>query len=304
MNFFRNKKKSTDGVKTTNGSIWWTLRKSYAGPFYFSAIFRLASDVFLLSTPLLLGALISYIDSAGALWKGLFLTFMLFFVSMMQAVLNGQYFHHNFMVGLRIRTGVITAVYRKALRISSRAKRSTTTGEIVNLMSVDAQRFFELMPNVHMLWSGPLIIGASIYLLWQYLGYAMIAGLTVTIATVPLTVWIALKLKVLQQDQMVIKDERIKFMSEILSGMKVLKLYAWEPSFENTTKKVRDEEIAVLKGIALYNAGTYFTWSLAPFVIAMASFVTFVMMGEVLTPEIAFVSLTLFNILRFPMTLC
>lgn len=260
--------------------------------------------MFLLSTPLLLGALISYIDSAGALWKGLFLTFMLFFVSMMQAVLNGQYFHHNFMVGLRIRTGVITAVYRKALRISSRAKRSTTTGEIVNLMSVDAQRFFELMPNVHMLWSGPLIIGASIYLLWQYLGYAMIAGLTVTIATVPLTVWIALKLKVLQQDQMVIKDERIKFMSEILSGMKVLKLYAWEPSFEDTTKKVRDEEIAVLKDIALYNAGTYFTWSLAPFVIAMASFVTFVMMGEVLTPEIAFVSLTLFNILRFPMTLC
>lgn len=93
-------------------------------------------------------------------------------------------------------------------------------------------------------------------------------------------------------------------MSEILSGMKVLKLYAWEQSFENATLGVRDEEMKVLKSIAMFNAGTFFTWSMAPFLIAMASFITFTMTGGKLTPEIAFVSITLINILRFPMTFC
>lgn len=289
---------------STNGLIASALRKAYGGPFWFSAILRFASDAFLLTTPLLLGALINYVASNGALWKGLFLTFMLFFVTLMTAILNGQYFHNNFLVGFRIRSGLITAIYRKALRISSKAKRSSTSGEIVNLMAVDAQRFFELLPNIHILWSGPLIIGVCIYMLWQYLGIATLAGLLVTIATVPLTVWIAFKLKKLQTVQMTFKDERINFMSELLSGMKVLKLYAWEPSFEDETLKVRAAEMVVLKDIALYNAGSYFSWSLAPFLIAMASFVTFVMIGEELTPEIAFVSITLFNILRLPMTIC
>lgn len=257
-----------------------------------------------MSTPLLLGALINLIESDGALWKGIFITILLFIVTFLLSIFNGQYFYNTFLVGHRIRSGLITAIYRKALRISSAAKRNTTVGEIVNLMAVDAQRFFELMPNLHILWSGPLTIGVSIYLLWQYLGAAVLSGLAVTISTVPLSVWIALKLKKLQIDQMNIKDERIKLMSEILNGIKVLKLYAWEPSFEKSTLNVRQQEMKVLKSIALYNAGTYFIWSLAPFVIAMASFITFTMMGGVLNPEIAFVSITIFNILRYPMTFC
>jgi ATP-binding cassette subfamily C (CFTR/MRP) protein 1 len=60
----------------------------------------------------------------------------------------------------------------------------------------------------------------------------------------------------------------------------------------------------VIKTIALYNAFSYFIWSLAPFIIAMVSFITFVMLGGQLTAQKAFVSLALFNLLRLPMTFC
>ncbi len=43
------------------------------------------------------------------------------------------------------------------------------------------------------------------------------------------------------------KDDRIKLMSEILNGIKVLKLYAWEPSFE---KMVRSACACVISGAA------------------------------------------------------
>lgn len=121
---------------------------------------------------------------------------------------------------------------------------------------------------------------------------------------IPLSGIIAAKLRDLQIIQMKVKDERVKSMNEILNGMKVLKLYAWEPSFEKLILGTREKEMVVLKKAALYNAGTYFVWSLAPFLVSLASYITFVLLGGVLTPNIAFVSVALFNILRFPMAMC
>ena len=51
--------------------------------------------------------------------------------------------------------------------ISNSAKQSSTVGEIVNLMSTDAQRLMDLMTYIHILWSGPLQIILSLVFLWQ-----------------------------------------------------------------------------------------------------------------------------------------
>lgn len=40
------------------------------------------------------------------------------------------------------------------------------------------------------------------------------------------------------------KDQRIKLTSEILSGMKILKLYAWEKSFEQQILDIREKEVS------------------------------------------------------------
>lgn len=55
----------------------------------------------------------------------------------------------------------------QALVITNAAKRSSTVGEIVNLMSVDAQRFMDLTTFLNMLWSAPLQIILALYFLWQ-----------------------------------------------------------------------------------------------------------------------------------------
>lgn len=279
--------------------------KAYGGPFWFAGLLQIAITTLLFATPFLLNDLISYVSyEVAPLWQGLLLTFALFFVTFLSALINGQYFLKTSVVGFRIRTGLISAIYRKALRISSAAKKGTTVGEIVNLMSVDAQSFTELISYFHDLWSGPLVIGISIWLLWRQLGNAVFAGIGVMILMIPLSGFFATKLQGLQVVQMTIKDERVKSMNEILNGMKVLKLYAWEPSFENLILGVRKKEVRVLRGAALYNAGTNFTWSVAPFLVSLVSFITFVLLGGVLDANIAFVSMTLFNILAFPMGVC
>lgn len=87
------------------------------------------------------------------------------------------------------------------------------------------------------------------------------------IILIPVNAYFINKFKVLQIRQMKYKDERVKQMNEILSGIKVLKLYAWESSFEKQVLNVRDKEIQILRENAYIGAGTSFVWSCAPFLV-------------------------------------
>lgn len=107
------------------------------------------------------------------------------------------------------------------LKLSNAARRTSTVGEIVNLMSVDAQRFNDMMTYINMLWSGPVQITISIYFLWMTLGPSILAGVAVMIIMIPINAVITNKLKQLQVKQMSLKDKRIKMMNEILNGIKV-----------------------------------------------------------------------------------
>ena len=55
------------------------------------------------------------------------------------------------------------------------------------------------------------------------------------------------KVKTLQEENMKYKDLRIKLMNEILNGMKVLKLYAWESSFLEKVEEIRRTEVRILR---------------------------------------------------------
>ncbi|KAG1680871.1 Multidrug resistance-associated protein 1 [Nymphon striatum] len=65
---------------------------------------------------------------------------------------------------------------------------------------------------------------------------------------------------------MSLKDDRTKVMNEILNGIKVLKLYAWENPFTNSVLDIRSKEIGVLRKLAYLNAAMILTWTTAPFV--------------------------------------
>ena len=62
----------------------------------------------------------------------------------------------------------------------------STAGEMVNLMSVDAQRLMDVLTYVNMLWSGPFQVGVSLYFLYYTLGWSTFSGLGVLVLFTPL----------------------------------------------------------------------------------------------------------------------
>ena len=63
------------------------------------------------------------------------------------------------------------------------------------------------------------------------------------------------------------KDSRIKTVNEVLNGMKVIKLYAWENPFQDLIMGIRGKELTVLRKYAFLNAGFSFIWTCAPFMV-------------------------------------
>lgn len=162
------------------------------------------------------------------------------------------------------------------------------------------------MPYLNMFWSAPLQIVLALTLLWNILGPSVLAGLLVMVLLIPVNGIVAMKSKKFQIEQMKEKDKRVKMMNEILQGMKILKLYAWEPSFENLVGDIRKKETDILKKIGYLAAGTSFVWSCAPYLVSLVTFATYILSdpeNNILNAEKAFVSISLFNILRFPLSM-
>jgi len=75
--------------------------------------------------------------------------------------------------------------------MSNEARKTTTVGEIVNLMSVDAQRLQDVTGYLWMTWSSPFQISIAVYMLWTLMGVSVLAGLAVMILIIPINAIIA-----------------------------------------------------------------------------------------------------------------
>jgi hypothetical protein len=84
----------------------------------------------------------------------------------------------------------------------------------------------------------------------SFVGVACLAGVAVIILVVPVTARLAQFLQRQSKALMGYKDERIKIVDEVLSGMKVIKLQAWESSFFAKVMGIREKEIGHMKRCA------------------------------------------------------
>ncbi|XP_064629119.1 multidrug resistance-associated protein 1-like isoform X2 [Lineus longissimus] len=294
-------------VKPERGgpSLMKVLVKFFGWTWLYAQLFKLVHDVLLFTSPVLLRFLINFTEDPtieewqGFLWAGLF-----FFSAIIQSLFLHQLYFWTSRVGLRLKACLVSALYRKGLTVSPEAEKGTSVGEIVNLMSVDVERIEDATIWSWIAWSSPFQIIIALWLLWNELGVAILAGLGVMVLLLPFNGCLASWVEKYQQKQMELKDSRIKLMTQVLSGIKVLKLYTWEASFQEKVNRIREQELDNIKKIAWGNAVINFSWTCCPFAIIVACFGTYIAMspGNTLTAERAFVSMSLLNILRFPMT--
>ncbi|XP_057653041.1 uncharacterized protein LOC130891946 [Diorhabda carinulata] len=205
-------------------------------------------------------------------------------------------------IGMRVRIATSSLVYRKVTRLSQRSLGETPAGKVVNILSNDLSRFDLVFPVIHALWVMPFQVLVIFLIIWQQVGLAAVTGVaTMVVVTVPIQGFLTKYVANLRDSVSKKTDRRVKIMSEIVSGMQVIKMYAWEKPFEKLVKTTRTKEMkdvnsaSILRGI--YSSSTVFSDKLSVF----TTLLTYVLLGNIISADKVFSIAQSFGILQLAM---
>jgi ATP-binding cassette subfamily C (CFTR/MRP) protein 2 len=206
-------------------------------------------------------------------YEGHLLAISFFFLKSIESISQRQWFFRSRLIGLKVRSLLIAAIYKKQLRLTNSARLKHSGGQIMNYVTVDAYRIGELPFWFHESWTTGLQLCLALAILVHAVGLATIAALAVIILTVLCNIPIGKIQHKFQSKLMVAQDERLKTSSEALVNMKVLKLYAWETHFKNVIENLRKVEHKRLSAVQSERAYHYILFWSTPVLVSSATFV-------------------------------
>nr|CAD7434431.1 unnamed protein product [Timema monikensis] len=244
-----------------------------------------------ITTPIFLASLISYFNPESTYTKSdaYMYAAALITCSLTSALCAHNTSFGNQVVGMKIRVACCSLVYRKTLRLSRTALGQTETGKMVNLLSNDVNRFEQLTYFLHYLWVLPIQTIIVIAIIWQWVGVSAAIGVgTIFMQTIPVQLFISKFTSKLRMKIATRTDERVRLMSEIISGIQVIKMYAWEKPFEKMVALARRTEINVIRK-ASYLRGLNLSFMVfAERTTLFVTLASFVLMGNHITAEKVF----------------
>ncbi|KAF9426815.1 hypothetical protein BGZ94_005973 [Podila epigama] len=224
----------------------------------------------------------------------------LFLVTLFHGTMHHHYFFPTMRTGMWIRQSLISLMYRKCLTLSTSS--SIATGTIVNLISNDVQPFENATPFMLYALIGPLETIAVMIFLWREIEYACLSGLLVFALLMPIQTFFSRHFATIRNKTVSARDDRIRTLSDVFSGIELVKLCAWEVPFQEKILMLRSIELRYIWKANLMRASNMAIYFFFQPLIALFVFVTYWLQGKQLQPDKVFVSLTLFNVMRLTMT--
>ncbi|XP_046728805.1 ATP-binding cassette sub-family C member 9 isoform X1 [Silurus meridionalis] len=313
-------------------SIWRSMYHAFGRPILLSSSFRYMADLLGFAGPLCISGIVEnlnqenktevfnmtetedlpfgvYFMSSTELFKKAYvLAVLLFLALVLQRTFLQASYYVTIETGINLRGALLAMIYNKILRLSTSnmSMGEMTLGQINNLVAIETNQlmwFLFLCPN---LWAMPVQIIMGVILLYYLLGSSALLGALVIVLLTPIQYLIATKLADTQKNMLDYSTDRLKKTTEILKGIKLLKLYAWENIFCDSVLETRNKELMSLRMFAFYTSMSIFMNAAIPIAAVLVTFVTHAYISDPenkLSPAKAFASLALFNILVTPLFL-
>jgi ABC-type multidrug transport system fused ATPase/permease subunit len=134
------------------------------------------------------------------------------------------------------------------------------------------------------------------------LGNAALVGLVVMICCLPITGMLTNRMASNYTALTSAKDRRNELVNELLQGIRMVKFFAWEGNWKEKVFEARRHEIKQLINTIIVDLLVHIVFLTVPVLVTASTFIWYTKIaGNELTASVAFVSITLFEMLRGPL---
>ncbi|KAL2613232.1 hypothetical protein R1flu_024924 [Riccia fluitans] len=284
-------------------SLWAAIIKTYWKVFLISLFSGLLWSIAFFLGPIVLYFILEYLGMEAderVLSHGGLLVVMMLVSKVLEPLAKMILDFESRKLGLRMWSGVGSAVYYKSLRLSNRAKQEWSIGEITNIISSDLQKFQQLNLALVLTALLPFQMLAAVVILFWVLGISVIAGFSTLVIVVAANFFIIRSMRTFRVNYLKAKDERMKSTVECLSNMKVIKLQSWTELFLRKIEELRSVERKWVAYFMYAWACSIFAIWAAPVIVSIVTFFCMYWLGETLDPVKLFTALTVFGVLKEP----
>ncbi|GMF55872.1 unnamed protein product [Phytophthora fragariaefolia] len=227
---------------------------------------------------------------------------VLFAAKVLQALTDNYARFYSEVIAIKLVASVKTLMFRKTLRLSAEARKDKSTGAIVNMYTADSDAILDTAFLIHQLWLIPLQIAIVSYMLYDVVGVAAIAGVSVIVVMLGVNHAISKCMFACQRVYRKSKDVRMKKVTEVFKAVEIVKFNAWENELMGQIKQTRAKEMKDLfKRRQLACLSVVMLWGM-PVFISVATFGVYTgVLHRKLTPAIVFTSIALFQLIQGPL---
>lgn len=300
---------STEWAKTVadgKPSLGRAMCRAFSGGYLLSNISLWLKTAFAIGLTQFLGALLTTLNDPVAIATdaGVRAAYLyglgLVLCAVASALLHHLYYFAAWRYGMRFRAAFTALIFDKALKVRLDALAGVSTGHVVNLASADIGTFQKLGTYSAYLLVVPIETAVIFWLLWRQVAVSTLGGLAVLLVMTALMAGFSAIFGRLRHATALATDERVRLTSQIISGMRTLKLMGWEAPFARAVAGVRGREMGLVRRTAYLRGVNEGLFVVTSIIVAAAVFLIFTRGADAqtLTPSNLWVTMSLFGLLQ------
>ncbi|KAL4456646.1 hypothetical protein ABPG74_000753 [Tetrahymena malaccensis] len=231
--------------------------KTFSKQLTITIILTCLSYVCLFGSSLLIKQLISYIQNDGVYQTSLLIAGSLIITNILWVLFHHNNLRLNAMVQSNFRSIFMKVLYKKVSSLSAFSVKEANVGKLINLISNDLQTLEQRFNAIFLLLSVPLPLVASTSYLYIKYGFSGLLGFGLLIVAYPILLLLSKLNQKFFSDKSKYTDQRINLTKEIIEGVRLIKMYAWEEAFLHSMNIVRQVEILNILRITIITVLTF-----------------------------------------------
>ncbi|XP_068682854.1 ATP-binding cassette sub-family C member 4-like [Montipora foliosa] len=219
--------------------------------------------------------------------------------SIARSLLLSQGYFRAKMIAIKLNVALIGLLYKKILSLNRCVLQDSVSENTINLVSNDAQAIVRMGYGGFAFSFVALDIAISLVLVWYLVAWQALIGVCVFLFLSVLEAIGARKAGIVRKKAAAQTDKRLEIMKEIVAGIRIVKMYAWEFKYKDMVEQIRRQEISLIRIRGFIISTVYALFFTSNSIAGCVSILTLLLTGHSLTSFKVFTLLSIYANVKF-----